>query len=144
MEDSFPKPNNLTEGKEKLVKKILLAEDVQALREVMYILLSREGYKVDEAVDGQQLLDKLNEGKEKYDLIVTDNNMPKLSGLEALRIIHKDSRFSNIPVIFNSATLDSEIRREVEGELGGICFEKGGSFLPLIEKIKVIFSESKQ
>lgn len=141
MDESFPKSTNPTEGKEKLVKKILLAEDMHAIREIISILLMREGYKVDEVVDGRQLLKKLNEAKEKYDLIITDNNMPNLSGLEALRVIHGDPRFNDIPVIFSSATLDQEIRKEVS-ELGGICFEKGGSWAPLVKMVKEKFSQS--
>lgn len=62
---------------------ILVVDDENSLRELLVIMLQREGYRVDEAVNGLEALSKISENP--YDLIVSDIQMPKMNGIELLR-----------------------------------------------------------
>lgn len=67
--------------------KILLVDDEAVLRENIAFVLRDEGYVVDEASDGEEAYQKfLNE---KYDLLISDIEMPKLRGIELLEKISK-------------------------------------------------------
>ena len=65
------------------VKRILIVEDDQFLREFYQELLQSEGYTVDVAADGGVALEKLMEGG--YDLVLLDIMLPKKDGLQILR-----------------------------------------------------------
>jgi len=69
-------------------KKILIIEDDSALRQAVSDKLNREGYKVIEARNGQEGLDKAFTSKP--DLILLDIIMPKMQGLEVLEKIRED------------------------------------------------------
>jgi len=62
---------------------ILIIDDEKAIRKTLVEILSFEGYKIDEAADGEEGLKKF---KEKiYDLVLCDIKMPKLDGIEFLQ-----------------------------------------------------------
>lgn len=63
--------------------RILVVDDEESLREVLTIMLHREGYKVDAASDGGQALARLKD--QHYDLIISDIKMPRISGFELLK-----------------------------------------------------------
>lgn len=67
--------------------RILIADDESSLREMLVIMLQREGYLVDEAENGEIALEML--GKNEYDLMISDIQMPKVSGIELLRGIRE-------------------------------------------------------
>ena len=62
---------------------ILIIDDERAIRNVLKEILTNEGYKVDEAVDGEEGLKKFTSGN--YDLILCDIKMPKVDGIEFLQ-----------------------------------------------------------
>jgi two-component system response regulator PilR (NtrC family) len=69
--------------------RILVVDDEEGMREFLGILLQKEGYRVQTAQSGQEALVRL--GKERFDLVITDLKMPKMSGIELLnRIKEKD------------------------------------------------------
>ena len=61
-------------------KKVLVADDEPSIREALSDILSKEGFKVDIARDGQEALDQLE--RKRYALIITDVKMPGVSGME--------------------------------------------------------------
>ena len=67
--------------------RILIADDEEALRELLREHLSAQGYTIDEAPDGEVAVEKLQ--KEKYDLAILDINMPRKNGLEVLKHIRE-------------------------------------------------------
>ncbi len=69
----------------KIKNHILIVDDEQSMREFLAILMQREGYCVDCAIDGKQAVQLLRENV--YDLVLSDVRMPNLSGLELLRQI---------------------------------------------------------
>lgn len=85
----------------KLPARILLAEDDSSLRELNAEMLIGAGYVVAAAPDGASAWQALN--AEGYDLLLTDNNMPNLSGVELLKKLYA-SRLT-LPVIMATGIL---------------------------------------
>ncbi|WP_420549429.1 ATP-binding protein [Curvivirga sp.] len=76
---------------------ILLVEDEDAVRLFAARALRSKGYRVTEARSGEVALTLLEEQEEKFDLLVTDMMMPKVSGVEVIHVTRQ--RFPEIPVI---------------------------------------------
>ena len=79
--------------------KILMADDEDRMRKLVNDFLSREGYKVIEAADGEQALKKFFDDKE-IALVILDVMMPKLDGYGVLEEIR---RYSKVPVMMLTA-----------------------------------------
>lgn len=77
---------------------ILIIDDEKAIRKTLSEILSFEGYKIDEAGDGEEGLKRFSE--KSYDLVLCDIKMPKLDGIEFLekaKVINAD-----VPIIMIS------------------------------------------
>ncbi len=61
---------------------ILIIDDEKSIRKTLTEILSYEGYKIDEAADGEEGLKKFKD--KTYDLVLCDIKMPKLDGIEFL------------------------------------------------------------
>jgi DNA-binding response OmpR family regulator len=83
---------------------ILVAEDDVFFRRLNTQVLKRSGYEVDAAADGAAAWQALN--TDAYDLLITDNKMPKLSGVELLKKL-RAARMA-LPVIMATETLPKE------------------------------------
>jgi two-component system sensor histidine kinase and response regulator WspE len=81
-------------------KRVLVVDDSITVREVERQLLANRGYDVDVAVDGMDGLNSIR--SQRYDLVVTDIDMPRLNGLELVRAIKQDPKQSATPVIIVS------------------------------------------
>ncbi len=93
--------------------RILLAEDDRILRRAGEVTLSKNGYAVIVAVDGEDALAKARE--HKPDLILLDVIMPKLGGFDVLRSLKNDPDTRNIPVIMlSNLSEESEVRAAIE------------------------------
>lgn len=62
--------------------RILYAEDVLQLRELMQIVLTKEGHTVECAADGLLALEKVTAAPAAYDLVITDHHMPNMNGID--------------------------------------------------------------
>ena len=80
---------------------ILVVEDNDIIRQLNTELLTYSGYAVDAAADGAAAWEALYH--RDYDLLVTDNNMPKLTGVELLKRVHAVGMV--LPVIMATKTL---------------------------------------
>ena len=67
--------------------RILVVDDERSMRELLAIVLRREGYEVLLADNGQAAIDLL--GRESVDVLISDINMPDMSGVEVLRAAKK-------------------------------------------------------
>ncbi len=92
---------------------ILLVEDSDALRMVMRTYLEADHLRVLEASDGKSAL-LICEKLPAIDLIITDQNMPELNGMDMLREIRKIPQYAKVPVIFHTTENDKEMKREAE------------------------------
>ncbi len=79
------------------MKKIIIVEDEEILRNLLHKKLLAEGYSVDVAENGEVGLQKIRENRP--DLILLDIIMPKMGGFEMLEEMQKDESISGIPVI---------------------------------------------
>ena len=78
-------------------KRVLLVDDFDDSRYSLSRLLEIEGYEVIEASDGAQAIERaLND---KPDLILMDVEMPRMSGIEACRLLKENEATSKIPVV---------------------------------------------
>ena len=78
-------------------KTILYVEDNEYNRKIVRQLFSRTSYRLIEAVDGEDGVAVAQ--KELPSLILMDVQLPKMSGLEATRVLKADARTGNIPII---------------------------------------------
>ncbi|MEA2092737.1 MAG: response regulator [Patescibacteria group bacterium] len=79
------------------MKKIIIVEDEEILRNLLRKKLEIEGYEVETAEDGEVGIRKIRETK--FDLILLDIIMPKMGGFDVLEVMQKDENISDIPVI---------------------------------------------
>jgi two-component system sensor histidine kinase and response regulator WspE len=81
-------------------KHVLVVDDSLTVRELERKLLVGGGYTVDVAVDGMDGWNAARAGN--YDLVVTDVDMPRLNGIELLKLIRLDHRLKSVPVMIVS------------------------------------------
>lgn len=90
-------------------KRVLVAEDDAVFRRVIEFTLSRAGFDVTTAANGALALQQLE--IQQFDCLVTDHQMPELSGVELLNAIRKIDSLKNLPAILCTAKgleLDSQ------------------------------------
>jgi CheY-like chemotaxis protein len=87
-----------------LSKRILVADDDDAIRELISVYLIRSGYEVDTVKDGADAWKALNEAS--YYLLITDYKMPRVTGLELINMLR--SQDMTLPVILVSGTMPTE------------------------------------
>jgi CheY-like chemotaxis protein len=82
-------------------KKILVADDEAHIRQVVSMKLSNAGFEVVTAVDGEEALELCL--AETPDLVITDYQMPYLTGLELCERLRRDDRTRDVPVLMLTA-----------------------------------------
>ncbi|WP_050461813.1 response regulator [Herbaspirillum autotrophicum] len=107
-------------------KTILIVDDSFSLRQTISMALKSVGYQVVEASDGQDALSKLD-GR-KYNLIISDVNMPNLDGLSFVRAVKQNPNYKFTPVIM--LTTESGDSRKQEGKSAGVRAWVHKPFLP--------------
>ena len=109
---------------------ILVVDDDQGMREFMEIMLTKEGYNVTCAEDATKALNICR--KKDFDLVITDLRMPKIDGIEFLKII-KDQKPETIVILITAyASGETAVNAMKEGAYDYV--EKGGR----IEELKKI------
>ena len=117
--------------------RVLLIDDEERLCEVLKLGLERSGpYEVGFATDGKTGL--LMARKGAPDVILLDVRMPKMSGIEVLRILKKDYPLSDIPVLMLSGLLDEATKRECSYHYGEAYVEKPVSIAALRDRIDAV------
>jgi len=81
--------------------KVLLVEDNALNQEVAYELLQDAGFVVDVAENGQIAINKINTNS--YDIVLMDMQMPVMDGVTTTRMIRKDQRFKELPIVAMTA-----------------------------------------
>ena len=119
--------------------KILLVEDSKFLRTAAQRALTRAGYVVSTAADGEEALRMAREGP---DLILLDMLLPKVSGPEVLKTIKQDAATAEIPVIVLSGLSQRNAERLAKdgafGFLEKSALELDKDAAPLLAAVKGI------
>lgn len=89
--------------------RILIVDDERSMREMLEIFLGREGYDTASCGSVSEALDAM-EGTPAFDLVITDINMPGLTGLDLLRKISEDSPGLPVVVITAYGSSDSAVQ----------------------------------
>lgn len=82
---------------------ILVVDDEQLLRDILVKILSKDGYTVETAVDGEEALEKLRQ--QSFQLLISDIKMPRLNGFELLKEVKQ--KYPEMGVIMMTAYGDS-------------------------------------
>ncbi len=123
-----------------LAMKILVVDDFATMRRIVRNILKQLGFTdIVEADDGSTALEIL--ATDKIDLIVSDWNMPKVTGLELLKKIRADSKLKDIP--FLMVTAEAQKQNIVEAVQAGCSnyIVKPFTADTISEKLKKIFGE---
>lgn len=86
---------------------IMVVEDDKAIRETLKEILNFEGHEVRAAASGEEALDSLL-NSELPDLILLDQMMPEMSGMELLARIEADPKLNSVPVILTSGMNEAQ------------------------------------
>ena len=114
--------------------KILIVDDFSTMRRIIKNLLRDLGFtNVDEADDGNSALPMLQTGK--YDFLVTDWNMPGMTGIDLLKAVRADNGLKGLPVLM--VTADQIVAAAQAGVNGYVV--KPFTAAVLKEKIEKIF-----
>lgn len=89
---------------------ILTVDDSPSLRMAIKIALTGAGYAVSEAGDGAEGLQKATNGR--FDMIITDLNMPIMDGLTMIRELRKSPAQAGTPIIFLTTESDDSVKQQ--------------------------------
>jgi CheY-like chemotaxis protein len=122
-----------------LTGRILIVDDERINLDFFEVMLSKLGFSVEKAGDGEEALERIVECNP--DLVILDNIMPKLTGWEVTRILKTDKRYRKYrttPIIMFSAM--NEVQDKIEGlELGVDDYiTKPFNFSEVLARIRVV------
>ncbi len=97
--------------------KILVVDDFSTMRRIVKNLLGDLGFKnIEEADDGNTALPKLQSGN--FDFLVTDWNMPGMTGIDLLKAVRADPNLATLPVLM--VTAESKREQIIEAAQAGV------------------------
>lgn len=130
---------------DKKPQKILMVDDEEFACKIYRKSLEQKGIETDIVHSGIEMIEKLRENKEAYDVILLDIVMPEVDGLEALEAVRSESLAKNsIFIIFSNRT--DETAKEKAKELDCKNFLIKSSILPdsLAEEVIKTYQENLQ
>ncbi|EQD23986.1 MAG: chemotaxis response regulator CheY [Nitrospirae bacterium] len=120
--------------------KVLVVDDFSTMRRIVKNTLRQIGFtNIEEAEDGQRAYDRLI--VEKFDFVVSDWNMPNMTGIDLLRKVRATPQIKDIP--FLMVTAEAKQENIVEAIKAGVSnyIVKPFTVATLDEKVKKIFKE---
>ena len=127
--------------------KFLVVDDMPTIRELVRNQLRAMGIKnIIDASNGQQALDLLNssfDSKAPVDFVISDWNMPQLTGLEFLRQVRASKKFGKVPFLL--LTSEAERDQVTEAILAGVSqyIVKPFNAKSFEEKVKSVWAKSR-
>ncbi|MEW6542423.1 MAG: chemotaxis response regulator CheY [Nitrospirota bacterium] len=119
--------------------KVMVVDDMSTMRRIVKNILKQLGYaNIEEAENGKEALDKLK--GESFGLVVSDWNMPVMTGIDMLRAIRADESLKHIPVLM--VTAEAQKENIVEAVQAGVSnyIVKPFTAESLQEKLNKIFN----
>ena len=97
-------------------KQIVVAEDFNVSRKIIVSALTKEGFSVMEAIDGQDAA-SLFDGR-AVDLLITDFNMPNMNGAELIKKVRSMKKYEYIPILLLTTEVKQEkIQQAIDGNI---------------------------
>lgn len=121
-------------------RRVLIAEDDDALRKLVVRELEADGYQISEVRNGREALDRSS--TEDFDLIILDLMMPDVSGWDVLQHRATDPRLHAIPVIIVSARRGPDVARAVAFGVFGLL-PKPFEPADLRDMVRTCFAEQR-
>lgn len=118
------------------MRSILIVEDSSTVREMVLFVLKDERLDLVEAEDGQEALEIAK--KKQFDLIITDHNMPNMTGIELAIALRKIEAYQSTPILMLSTESDPRLReRGRDAGINGWVLKplSPKTFKPTIEKL---------
>ena len=88
---------------------ILAVDDSASMRQMVSFTLKSAGYQVVEAVDGADAWDKA--GRQSFDLVLTDQNMPRMDGISLTRKLRETSQYQSTPILILTTESGEDMKR---------------------------------
>ena len=88
---------------------ILAVDDSASMRQMVSFTLKSAGYAVVEAVDGQDALEK--SVSQDFDLVLTDQNMPRMDGISLTRKLRENPNFKSTPILILTTESSDEMKQ---------------------------------
>ena len=103
------------------MKKILVVDDSRSLRQMVVFTLQQAGYQVTEAGDGVEALEVAS--GQAFDLVLTDQNMPRMDGLTLIQNLRRKVEFLSTPLLVLTTEADSamKVQARAAGATGWIA-----------------------
>jgi CheY-like chemotaxis protein len=98
-----------------MAKQILVVDDSATVRKFVSVSLGMQGFNVVTASDGMDALEKLPMGK--FDLVITDLNMPNMDGFELIKALRSNNEYYEIPIIILTS-LSDPVNKDAGMQLG--------------------------
>ncbi|MGH8210857.1 MAG: response regulator [Steroidobacteraceae bacterium] len=95
--------------------RILAVDDSAAMRQMVGITLTGAGHQVEQAIDGCQALEIAE--KRKFDLVITDVNMPNMDGITLVRELRNRASYKYVPLLV--LTTEATTERKQQGKAAG-------------------------
>lgn len=93
-----------------MAKKILFVDDSASMRQVVSMALKDAGFDVETGVDGKDGADKA--AKSKFDIIITDLNMPNMNGIEMIKAIKQTQLNRFAPIVMLTTEAGEEMKQQ--------------------------------
>lgn len=94
---------------------ILVVDDSTTMRQMVNFTLTGAGHKVVEAGDGEEALKVADGGR--FDLVITDINMPKMDGIALIKALRSRPDFKFVPIL--TLTTEAQNEKKQEGKAAG-------------------------
>ena len=115
---------------------ILAVDDSASMRQIVSFTLKNAGYNVVEAVDGQDALEK--SGSRDFDLVLTDQNMPRLDGIGLTKKLRDNPQFKTTPILILTTESSDQMKQAGRGAGATGWLVKPFDPAKLIEVIKKV------
>jgi len=113
--------------------RVLYVDDDALLTDLVFRQLTRAGHRVSIESDPREALRRLQHGQESFDMLVTDHNMPQMSGLDMVAIVRRVR--PQLPVVLTSAVVSDELRARAATAGIALVIDKASSAQQLVDVV---------
>jgi two-component system chemotaxis response regulator CheY len=89
---------------------ILTVDDSASMRQMVAYVLTQAGYRVVEAVDGEEALELAS--RQQFDAVITDHNMPRMDGLTLVRSLRATDGYASTPIMLLTTESSAEMKQK--------------------------------